>query len=87
MEEACKRLWAAVLNQAIEEALKCKKKDLKKSALSWLRSKNQGIGSFLWICGVLNIDPTSVLIGRMGNADLNFERDKTINPTLDSCYS
>jgi hypothetical protein len=59
MEQNFRNLWAAVLKQAIKDA----KQDLKNSLTSpglWFYSDSQAIGSFLWICGVLNIDPDSV---------------------------
>jgi hypothetical protein len=59
MEQNFRNLWAAVLKQAIKDA----KQDLKSSLTSpglWFYSDSQAIGSFLWICGVLNIDPESI---------------------------
>jgi hypothetical protein len=60
MEEACKRLWAAVLNQALEEAIEFNREKFRQNALSWLWSGNQGTGSFLWICDALNLDSKSI---------------------------
>jgi hypothetical protein len=56
MEIEYKKLWAAVLKQAIKDA----KQDLKSTLTSpglWFYSNNDEVGSFLWICRVLNIDP------------------------------
>lgn len=68
MEEACKNLWTAVLEKAIKDAqfelavYKTHVTDIfKESALEWFHSEEKGIGSFLWICTILNIEPTSVL--------------------------
>lgn len=68
MEEACKKLWIAVLEQAIKDAqfeLAAYKAHVinifKESALEWFHSEEQGIGSFLWICALLHIEPTSIL--------------------------
>jgi hypothetical protein len=53
--ESCRRLWVAVLEQAID--------DLERGyvyagrAQAWFESDNEGVGSFLWICRMLNIDP------------------------------
>ena len=53
--ENCRRLWAAVLEQAID--------DLGRGyvyagqAQAWFQSQNEGVGSFLWVCRMLNIDP------------------------------
>ncbi|TET63088.1 hypothetical protein E3J48_03070 [Candidatus Aerophobetes bacterium] len=51
MEKTCKRLWHAVLEQAIKDA------HWDVAARAWFWSKNQGIGSFLWICSVLGLSP------------------------------
>jgi len=51
LEKACKRLWHAVLEQAIKDA----RWDV--TAQAWFRSKDQGTGSFLWICAVLDLSP------------------------------
>ena len=58
-EETCKRLWAAVLEKAIKDALG-DNIYLRESAWTWLRSENQGIGSFLWICTILGLKPQFV---------------------------
>jgi len=60
MEEACKRLWAAVLDQAVKEARAGKQYMLVDKARAWLESESQEVGSFLWICLVLNLDPQSI---------------------------
>ena len=57
MTESCKRLWIAVLEQAIN--------DLKRgyshshTARTWFQSDREDVGSFFWICGLLGIDPES----------------------------
>ena len=56
MEEDCKKLWVAVLAQAVKDA-RSKHYTNRDSALSWLRSKNQGFASFLWVCSILGFDP------------------------------
>ena len=62
-EEAYKRLWHAVLKQAIKDA----RWDM--TARTWLCSKDQGTGSFLWICTLLDLSPESIrrLIARKYN--------------------
>ena len=59
IEESCKRLRAAVLEQAISEALGSRL-DLRESAWAWFCSENQGIGSFLWICTIFDLNPKFV---------------------------
>lgn len=59
MEKEYRNLWAAVLKQAIKDAKKSLNNSLASPAL-WFSSDNQEIGSFLWICGILNVDPKSV---------------------------
>ena len=60
MEKEYRNLWAAVLKQAIKDAKKSLNNSLTSPAL-WFSSNSQEIGSFLWICGVLNVDPKSVV--------------------------
>jgi len=50
-ESACKRLWYAVLQQAIKDS----RWDVK--AHAWFFSEDQWPGSFLWICTVLDLSP------------------------------
>jgi uncharacterized lipoprotein YmbA len=56
--EESRKLWAAVLDQAIKDALSGNLY-LKKEARDWFCSKNQDIGSFLWVCSTLDINPES----------------------------
>jgi hypothetical protein len=50
----CKELWAAVLEQAIE--------DFNRGyfyadrARAWFQSESEEVGSFLWICRMLSVD-------------------------------
>ena len=57
MTEDCRRLWVAVLEQAIEDI----RRDLAyaDSSRAWFQSEREGVGSFLWICRMLDIDPGS----------------------------
>ena len=58
---ACKSLWAAVLKQAMEDALNHKGCYTRsKNAMTWLRCKNDGVGSFLWICHLFDLNPECV---------------------------
>jgi len=59
MDQKYRNLWAAVLKQAIKDAKQSVKSSLTGPGL-WFCSNSHAIGSFLWICGVLNIDPVSV---------------------------
>jgi len=54
-------LWAAVLEEAISDALGSRL-NLRESAWAWFRSENQGIGSFLWICTMLDLNPKFVRV-------------------------
>jgi hypothetical protein len=90
MEKACKHLWAAVLDQAIQDALcEVPSKEgnveyiFKKKALNWFFSRCEGIGSFLWICNVLDIDPKSVL-SLFANTDGFTLAHKTFYASMDS---
>lgn len=68
-EDACKRLWAAVLDQAIRDALGGNLY-LRKTAWAWFHSEHQRVGSFLWICTILGLNPRFVqtLVGTKDNS-------------------
>jgi hypothetical protein len=63
---ACRRLWAAVLEQAIKDARDetTKRRRFERAdgqtAQHWFLSENGGIGSFLWICEMLDLEPRFV---------------------------
>ena len=59
MEESCKQLWFAVLKQAIKDAQEHYSM-YGENAQLWFNSKNQETASFLWICGILDIDPALI---------------------------
>jgi hypothetical protein len=59
MDQKYRNLWAAVLKQAIKDTKQSTNNSLSSPGL-WFYSHNHGVGSFLWICGILNIDPDSV---------------------------
>lgn len=58
MDDNYKALWTAVLEQAIKDALSSNI-FLRKSAWAWINSKNQNLGSFLWVTDTLGIESTS----------------------------
>jgi hypothetical protein len=58
MDQTCKRLWSAVLNQAIKDAQE-NHSVYARNARAWFCSKNQGTGSFIWICMILDLDPNA----------------------------
>ncbi len=49
-----KQLWASVIHRAV---IDLKKKNHKDKALAWIKSKEKAEQSFIWCCGVLDIDP------------------------------
>jgi len=55
--EGSKRLWAAVLEQAIEDVRR--EHGHADRARAWFQSEGEEVGSFLWICRMLDIDPKS----------------------------
>jgi hypothetical protein len=61
MEEACKRLWHAVLDRAIRDLVdpRTKFKD-REEAREWFQSERQEVGSFLWVCNILGFNPGTV---------------------------
>jgi hypothetical protein len=56
MDQTLKKLWSAVLNQAIKDAQEIHSV-YAEDARSWFSSKSQGTGSFIWICLILDLDP------------------------------
>ena len=68
MMKVYKKLWTAVLERAINDAQGDVKdyrgsyvKYITEAAGSWFHSKEEGIGSFLWICSQLDLNPEYVL--------------------------
>ncbi len=51
-----KKLWTAVLDQAIKDALG-ENLFLRQGAREWFRSEDREVGSFLWVCSILDINP------------------------------
>jgi len=65
-----KKLWVAVLIQAIKDRQRPKVKENYHSgrryidaAHQWFESSEDGIGSFNWICFILDLDPEKLLTG------------------------
>lgn len=56
MEEAFKKLWSAVLQQALRDA-QGNYYSYREEAREWLLSENHETASFLWVCDVLSLDP------------------------------
>ena len=65
----CKWVWAAVLQTAIEDAqLRFERHDygdrlrtqLQEDARRWLAADDRGVGSFIWCCEQLDLDPGQV---------------------------
>lgn len=58
---SCRRLWAAVLKSAIldlkSKAIKGEYAVKREKALTWMDSENDGVSSFVWVCGVLEMNP------------------------------
>lgn len=60
--EQCRVLWMAVLRQAMEDALSFRT-DLciAEEARLWFKNcRNCGIGSFLWVCDALDLEPDAI---------------------------
>jgi hypothetical protein len=72
--KACLGLWAAVMYVAIEDSrgrgavptgLTREKRpvvmgEIRDRACAWMSSQEQTVGSFLWICTLLELDPDAV---------------------------
>ena len=61
MEEAHIKLWAVVLKQAIKDAQKYYGSFSGDRTQLWFQNETEEVGSFLWICSVLNLDPESIV--------------------------
>ena len=57
-EKGWRALWKAVLDQAFKDAEgKVGTYDQREDARAWFTSSRRDIGSFLWICEVLDLEP------------------------------
>ena len=64
-ELGAKNLWKAVLEQAFKDAQgKVGTYECSRNARVWFQSDSKDIGSFLWICEVLDLEP-EVTLGRV----------------------
>lgn len=52
-DSGCRRLWAAVMWQAIKDVDHCEGRG---AAFHWVYSKRTGVGSMRWICDMLDLD-------------------------------
>ena len=50
-------LWTEVIVQAIEDLSSHTHDQRERSALLWFNSRTEAVGSFIWACNVINIDP------------------------------
>lgn len=63
---ACKSLWAAVLWQALGDAVRLARakrptpRHWHQDALDWFANESVEIGSFRWICDLMGLDPNRV---------------------------
>ena len=57
MDSAYKRLWFSVFKTAIEDYRGVHGSILREDARAWLTSDDEDVGSFNWICSVLNVEP------------------------------
>jgi hypothetical protein len=60
MDEAYRNLWIAVLKQAIKDVEKYHGGFSTENSLSWFDDENEEIGSFQWICKILDLNPGSI---------------------------
>ena len=65
-----KRLWSAVLEDAFHccvkghvsgESSRVRKQEEIENAKAWFLSEKTDIGTFLWVCRTLNLDPKRIL--------------------------
>ena len=60
MDKEYRELWAAVLKQAIEDAQKYIGSFAMEKAHQWFKNESDEVGSFLWICSILDLAPESI---------------------------
>ena len=60
MDDTFKNLWLSVVKAAVEDYRGGNGPILHKDAESWLISNNEGVGSFIWVCEVLDIEPSYI---------------------------
>jgi hypothetical protein len=56
-------LWTEVILQAIDDMDRCRSsasRSAEDSARQWFASDNEDIGTFVWSCRVVNVDPSRV---------------------------
>lgn len=77
MPDGSRKLWFAVLEQAAKDAEGDMRgpygKYITEGARAWFFSKNQGIGSFLWVCLMLDLNPEvvrSILAKKYNGSDI-----------------
>lgn len=57
--QACVALWAAVFNSALEDAGGTDQDEARR-AMAWFNSDAKGIGSFLWVCTLFDLNADAV---------------------------
>jgi hypothetical protein len=60
MDDVYRNLWSAVLKQAIEDVAKYTSGFYSKRSLSWFEDECEELGSFQWICSILDLHPESI---------------------------
>ena len=61
-----KTMWAGVVEQAIHD-LGNSSALIRDSAIDWFKNRTRdGVGSFVWICFILNLDPDKTTLKVLG---------------------
>ena len=64
--KACRALWVSVLWQGVCDAVRLAsaarpwRRAYSDDAVEWIMADEEEVGSFRWICGVVNLDPGRV---------------------------
>jgi hypothetical protein len=70
MDDNCRNLWAAVLERAIEDAVRGGNYWIdRENAKTWFLSDDRDVGSFLWVCDIVNLDPSVLRAFVLGKSD------------------
>ena len=78
---ACLKLWASMFEDAVRDYYRSR------STQRWVQSERADVGSFIWCCGLFNMDPGRVrqaLIARPTSPDQSPQEDADLFPE-DEC--
>ncbi len=76
-------LWANVLLQAIQDASRNESMFTRKEAVRWIwDDSRKGVGSMLWVCDILGVDPWRIRLNYSNRESMKLVRNARNNPKL-----